>query len=93
MERGAQPGNTNREKHRAFRDALYVALQIKADKLEKNHRNDVLYEIAGKLVDAALLGEPWALKEFADRIEGKPESLKDDGPAQQGESKRLFING
>lgn len=64
---GAPVGNNNATKGREFREALKRALA---------HRHETasngLMEIAAKLVQAAEEGEGWAIKEIADRIDGKP---------------------
>ena len=61
---GAQPGNQNAKKGKLFYDALRVAL-VQEDR--KKLRN-----ITEKLVKSAEAGEPWAIKEVMDRIDGKP---------------------
>ena len=61
--RGGQPGNQNGKKGKLFYNQLRVALvQVDSRKLRT---------IAQKLVDAAELGEPWAIKEVIDRVDGK----------------------
>ena len=61
---GAPIGNNNNKKGKLFYDALRVAL-IQEDR--KKLRN-----ITDKLVKSAEDGEPWAIKEIMDRIDGKP---------------------
>ncbi len=61
---GAQPGNQNAKKGKLFYDALRIAL-VQEDR--KKLRN-----ITEKLVKSAEAGEPWAIKEVMDRIDGKP---------------------
>ena len=61
--RGGQPNNQNAKKGRLFFDQLRKELvQEDAIKLRK---------IAQKLVEAAQDGEPWAVKEIMDRVDGK----------------------
>lgn len=48
---------------RVFRDALNRAI--------KQRQGDALRDVAEALLDQALNGEGWAIKELADRIEGK----------------------
>jgi hypothetical protein len=61
---GAPIGNNNNKKGKLFYDALRVAL-IQEDR--KKLRN-----ITDKLVKSAEDGEPWAIKEIMDRMDGKP---------------------
>ena len=61
--RGGQPGNQNGKKGKLFYNQLRVAL------VQEDSRK--LRTIAQKLVDAAELGEPWAIKEVIDRVDGK----------------------
>lgn len=70
--RGAQPGNTNASnKNRPFADAIRRAL---ADQDGKKLR-----QIAEKLIARALEGDTSALKEIADRLDGKPKQDIDVG--------------
>lgn len=61
---GGQPGNQNAKKGKLFYDALRVAL-VQEDRKK-------LRSITDKLVKAAESGEPWAVKEIMDRMDGKP---------------------
>jgi hypothetical protein len=61
---GAPVGNQNGRKGKLFYDALRVAL-VQEDKKK-------LRKITEKLVQAAEEGEPWAVKEIMDRMDGKP---------------------
>ena len=61
---GGQPGNQNARKGKLFYDALRIAL-VQDDKKK-------LRTITEKLVKSAENGEPWAIKEVMDRIDGKP---------------------
>lgn len=62
----AVPGSTNRADGKRFQLAVQAALERQGkDKWE------ALTDVAEKLVQAALNGEGWAIKEIADRIEGK----------------------
>jgi hypothetical protein len=60
---GAPVGNQNSKKGKLFYNQLRVAL------VQEDSRK--LRMIAQKLVDAAELGEPWAIKEVIDRVDGK----------------------
>lgn len=72
LSRGAQPGNTNGFKGFQFRDALHKALKRYEDKDKGIHRGHALFHICLKLVDKAASGEDFAIKEIADRLDGKP---------------------
>ena len=61
-ERGGQPGNQNAAKQRMFYDKLRLVLT------QEPHR---LRSIAEQLVKKAEEGEPWAIKELIDRVDGK----------------------
>jgi hypothetical protein len=61
---GGQPGNQNARKGKLFYDAIRIAL-VQEDKKK-------LRTITEKLVKSAENGEPWAIKEVMDRIDGKP---------------------
>jgi hypothetical protein len=61
--RGGQPGNQNGKKGKLFYNQLRVAL------VQEDSRK--LRNIAEKLVKAAEAGEPWAIKEVIDRVDGK----------------------
>lgn len=60
---GGQPGNQNAKKGKLFYNQLRVAL------VQEDSRR--LRTIADKLVKAAEQGEPWAVKEIMDRVDGK----------------------
>lgn len=61
---GAPVGNQNGKKGKLFYDALRVAL-VQEDRKR-------LRKITEKLVESAENGEPWAVKEIMDRMDGKP---------------------
>ena len=59
-------------KEKSFYNALSVALsQVDGVGLD-GQRVTKLRTIAEKLVSSAIAGEAWAIKEIADRIDGKP---------------------
>jgi hypothetical protein len=62
MERGGQIGNKNAAKSRMFSDRLRVVLTTEPHRLRA---------IAEQLVSKAEEGEPWAIRELMDRLEGK----------------------
>lgn len=59
---GAPKGNTNAKKNKLFYDRIQKHLVQNPHKLEK---------IVETLVQEAQNGEPWAVKEIMDRIDGK----------------------
>lgn len=63
----APKGNKNAAKGKEFRDALRRAMCAEG--------RDALRKIATKLVDAAEDGEAWAIREIADRLDGKPSQV------------------
>ena len=60
---GAPKGNNNAGKGKLFYGQLRKAL-VQEDALK-------LRMIAEKLVESAIQGEPWAIKEVMDRVDGK----------------------
>ena len=64
----APEGNQNAKKGTEWRQAIKRALAHKAG---TNYR-DGLDLVATKLVDAALAGDQWAIREIGDREDGKP---------------------
>ena len=62
MSAGAPLGNKNAAKSRMFYDKLRLVLT------QEPHR---LRQIAEQLVSKAEEGEPWAIKEIMDRMDGK----------------------
>lgn len=60
---GGQIGNQNAKKGKLFYNELRKAL-VQQDQLN-------LRRIADKLVEKAIDGEPWAVKEIMDRVDGK----------------------
>jgi hypothetical protein len=61
--RGGQPNNQNAKKGKLFYNELRKAL-VQQDQIN-------LRRIADKLVEKAIDGEPWAVKEIMDRVDGK----------------------
>lgn len=66
-ERGAQPGNTNAVSKRPF----WAAVNSVAKEMHGVEKIDAFKEIAKQLISAAIAGEQWAVREFADRADGK----------------------
>lgn len=70
---GAPEGNENAKKGKLFYDQLRRVL-VQNDQLK-------LRQVSEKLVDAAIEGEPWAVKEIIDRMDGKPVAVQEiQGP-------------
>jgi len=59
--RGGQPGNNNGGKNKVWLQAI-----------ERAARPKDLQEIAEAVVAAAKAGEPWAVQEIGNRLDGKP---------------------
>lgn len=60
---GGQPGNTNAAKGKVWNDALRKAIT------QDNHKR--VREAIEQLLNLAAAGEQWAIKELADRLDGK----------------------
>jgi glycerol-3-phosphate cytidylyltransferase-like family protein len=70
---GAPVGNDNAKKGKLFYDQLRRVL-VQNDSLK-------LRQVSEKLVDAAIEGEPWAVKEVIDRMDGKAVAIQEiQGP-------------
>ena len=69
MPAGAPIGNENAKRRRVWADAIRRALARHA---EGQGVEAGLDKLADRLVDAAASGDPWALKEIGDRLDGKP---------------------
>lgn len=65
---GAPVGNQNAAKAKVWHAAIMRAL----DKRGAGDRVKALDELAGKLLDLVATGDLAALKEFGDRLDGKP---------------------
>jgi hypothetical protein len=65
---GAPVGNQNAAKAKVWHAAILRAL----DKRGAGDRVQALDELAGKLLDLVATGDLAALKEFGDRMDGKP---------------------
>jgi len=70
---GAPIGNDNAKKGKLFYDQLRKVL-VQNDQLK-------LRQVSEKLVNAAVEGEPWAVKEIMDRMDGKAVAIQEiQGP-------------
>lgn len=66
-ESGGQPGNKNAANAKAFYDGLRRALARDGKTVEGG-----LNKVCDQLVKAANDGQQWAIKEIADRLDGRP---------------------
>ena len=75
----APKGNKNAEKGKAWEQAIKRALARKAaaDGIEDVTFHGGLNAIADKVVNAAVEGQQWAIKEVGERIDGKPSQIID----------------
>lgn len=69
---GGQPGNSNAAKGREFRDALRYCLANYDVEKASVPRTEAIYKVAAALITNALTGDNAAIREIADRIDGKP---------------------
>ena len=72
MKSGAQPGNNNAGKNKAWREALDKELKQYVNKDASIERGQALRRIARGVVEAALDGNKDAYQEIANRLDGKP---------------------
>lgn len=89
---GAPEGNENAKKGALYNHALKRAL-ARAGKTVDGGLN----KVTDQLVAAAIAGEQWAIKEVADRIEGKPAQTNilagdQDNPVRIQEIARRIID-
>ena len=71
-EKGAPIGNVNRTKGRPYQEALRHALATYADSKRKIEAGHALRKIAYRHIAAALDGDTTAMRDLADRLDGKP---------------------
>ena len=62
--KSANPGGRRAEK------PFFEAIKMELSAAGGNHK--ALREVARKLIEQAMLGEPWAIQMIADRLDGKP---------------------
>lgn len=77
----APAGNQNAKKPKDFESALRRALARSGESVAGG-----LDTVADKLVAAAGLGEQWAVREVADRLDGKPKQAIDHGLSDEPEN-------
>lgn len=80
---GAPIGNQNAKQGAEWRSAIKRALTRRSG---ENWRKG-LDELADRYIEAAAAGDAWALKDVADRLDGKPAQstrLESDGPLTIG---------
>lgn len=88
-------GNQYVARSRLFTEAIYQALDRRGAAGGRS-RLEVLTDFAEKLLAEADNGEPWALMELANRLEGKPQQRveltgEDGGPVQLDTTDSLEI--
>lgn len=89
---GAPVGNQNAARAKVWHAAIMRAL----DKRGGGDRIKALDELAGKLLDAVATGDLAALKEFGDRMDGKPAQAmihqgdEDGGPVRVEKIERVI---
>lgn len=70
--------NSGPKREKPFRDALMLAIK-EAEAKENHHR--ALRNVAGRLLDEAAAGNVQAIKEIADRLDGKvPQGIEGGDP-------------
>ena len=77
----APVGNQNAKKGKEFEGALRRALARAGDNVDNG-----LDKVADKLVTHGMAGEQWAVKEIADRLDGKPKQAIDHGLTDEPEN-------
>lgn len=90
MAGGAPEGNKNAAKAKQFYDGLRRALARSGKTVDGG-----LNKVCDQLVSAALEGQQWAIKEIADRFDGKPAQTNilegGQNPIQLEEVKRTIV--
>jgi hypothetical protein len=86
---GAPAGNKNAAKAKVWHAAILRAL----DKRGAGDRVAALDELAGKLLDLVATGDLQALKEFGDRLDGKPAQVIAGDPDAPLEFREIVIRG
>ena len=90
---GAPEGNNNASKGKEWRDAIRYALAKKGREVEGSDPAYTrgLRKVAEKFVEAAANGDPWAMRELGDRVDGKAvQGVEIGGP--DGESIPVALN-
>ncbi len=82
---GAPKGNQNAVKAKRVKTAIDKALENKSKALGQQ----ALVAISETVVDAALNGEQWAVRELYDRIDGKPHQSVYYGDVEERDAKEL----
>lgn len=80
FEKGQSGNPGGRRTEKIYKDAVMLALR-EEDETTKRQK---LRMVADKLVEQALAGEGWAIKEIGDRIDGKPAQAVELGGADGG---------
>ena len=74
---GAPLGNQNGRNARIFRDSLHKVLTTYESKDRKIKRGEALDAINKEMVEQSLDGIEWAIKEVANRTDGKPVQVQE----------------
>lgn len=82
-------GNKNAAKAKVWHAAILRAL----DKRGAGDRVAALDDLAGKLLDLVAQGDLQALKEFGDRLDGKPAQVIAGDPEAPLEIREIIIRG
>jgi hypothetical protein len=81
---GAPVGNRNAVKNKLWSDTLRRAItQDSGDRVRR---------AAERLLDSAAQGEQWAIKELADRLDGKPAQSAALGLFGENQEARIVVN-
>lgn len=84
MAGGAPKGNTNGAKAKMWEGAIRRAI---------NEDRSALHDIAKKVLAEARLGEPWAITELRNTLDGKPtEHVKVDGTIEHVTTYGDYLN-
>lgn len=88
FQKGRSGNPAGAKRSREWRDAIRRALARRGNGLEGG-----LNALADKLVDAALNGDTWALREIGDRLDGKPrQETSVDGSVSHTFVRRIFTD-
>lgn len=84
----APVGNTNANKGKRFALAIDAAL----GKRSRRDQVEALEALADKMIEMALEGDMTALREIADRIDGKPKQAIDVGGGDTPVQHRIIVD-
>jgi hypothetical protein len=87
---GAPVGNKNAAKAKVWHAAIMRALERRKP---ADERIQAIDELADKLLELVAKGDLGALKEFGDRLDGKPAQIIAGDPDQPLEIREILIRG